>query len=81
MATKKTTKNKKTTKKQQEEELSTKRQLSAILFFALGVIFTAMTLVTGEHLWETLHYAMFGLFGWCGVGYRHTDQCRAQKRA
>ncbi|MGN0629665.1 MAG: DNA translocase FtsK [Oscillospiraceae bacterium] len=65
MATKKTTKNKKTTKKQQEEELSTKRQLSAILFFALGVIFTAMTLVTGEHLWETLHYAMFGLFGWC----------------
>lgn len=65
MATKKTTKSKKTTKKQQEEELSTKRQLSAIIFFALGVIFIAMTLVTGEHLWETLHYAMFGLFGWC----------------
>ncbi len=64
MATKKTTKSKKT-KKQQEEELSTKRQLSAIIFFALGVIFIAMTLVTGENLWETMHYAMFGLFGWC----------------
>lgn len=71
MAAKKTTKSKKT-KKQIEAELSTKRQLSAIIFFALGIIFTAMTFVTGEHLWETLHYAMFGL---CGGAHISSARC------
>lgn len=63
MAEKKTTKSKKTTKKAQEA--ANQRQLYAILFFALGIIFTALALVKGESLWQSLHYIIFGLFGWC----------------
>ena len=67
-ATKKTTTKKaaKTAaKKQTPEEISSRRQLYAIGFFALGIIFLAMTLIEGESLWQSLHYALFGLFGWC----------------
>ena len=67
-ATKKTTTKKgtKTTgKKPTAAEISSRRQLYAIGFFALGIIFLAMTLIKGESLWESMHYALFGLFGWC----------------
>ncbi|MBR6656857.1 MAG: DNA translocase FtsK [Oscillospiraceae bacterium] len=67
-ATKKTTTKKgtKTTaKKPTAEEISSRRQLYAIGFFALGIIFLAMTLIKGENLWQSMHYALFGLFGWC----------------
>ena len=67
-ATKKTTTKKgtKTTaKKPTAEEISSRRQLYAIGFFALGIIFLAMTLIKGESLWQSMHYALFGLFGWC----------------
>lgn len=65
MAEKKTTK--KSTKKQAAKELSnsSKRQLYAILFLALGVIVTAVTIVPGESLWNTFHDMLLGLFGWC----------------
>ncbi len=56
---------KKTAKKPTAAEISSKRQLYAIGFFALGIIFLAMTLIKGESLWESMHYALFGLFGWC----------------
>ena len=62
--TKKGTK-KNTSKKAAEAEISSRRQLYAIGFFVLGVIFTAMTLIKGESLWQGLHYTLFGLFGWC----------------
>ena len=67
-ATKKTTTKKgtKTTgKKPTAAEISSRRQLYAIGFFALGIIFLAMTLIKGENLWQSMHYALFGLFGWC----------------
>ncbi len=67
-ATKKTTTKKgtKTTgKKPTAAEISSRRQLYAIGFFALGIIFLAMTLIKGESLWQSMHYALFGLFGWC----------------
>lgn len=67
-ATKKTTTKKSTkssTKKPTAAEISSRRQLYAIGFFVLGIIFTAMTLIKGENLWESMHYALFGLFGWC----------------
>ena len=66
-ATKKTTtKSKKSTaKKPTAAEVSSRRQLYAIGFFALGIIFLAMTLIKGENLWQSMHYALFGLFGWC----------------
>ena len=66
MAEKKTTKSKKNTKTTKKaEEASAQRQLYAILFFVLGVIFLALAFVTGESLWQSLHYTIFGLFGWC----------------
>ncbi len=67
-ATKKTTTKKgtkSTGKKPTAAEISSRRQLYAIGFFALGIIFLAMTLIKGESLWESMHYALFGLFGWC----------------
>lgn len=63
MATKKSTTTKK--RKTTVEEISSDRQLTAILFCAMGVIFIALTIVTGESFWRTLHYFNFGLFGWC----------------
>ncbi len=65
---KKTTKNagKKTaSKKQTAAEISSRRQLYAIGYFAAGIIFLAITLVKGESLWQNMHYALLGLFGWC----------------
>jgi len=65
-AAKKTTKSKKNpAKKPTAAEISSRRQLYAIGFFALGIIFLAMTLIEGENLWQSMHYALFGLFGWC----------------
>ncbi|MBQ5327706.1 MAG: DNA translocase FtsK [Oscillospiraceae bacterium] len=67
-ATKKTTTKKgtkSTAKKPTAAEISSRRQLYAIGFFALGIIFLAMTLIKGENLWQSMHYALFGLFGWC----------------
>ena len=65
-AAKKTTNSKKTSaKKPTAAEISSRRQLYAIGFFALGIIFLAMTLIEGENLWQSMHYALFGLFGWC----------------
>ena len=67
--TKKTTTKKGTkkapAKKQTAAEISSRRQLYAIGFFAAGVIFLAITLFKGESLWQDMHYALFGLFGWC----------------
>ena len=61
-----TTKSKKTTaKKPTAAEISSRRQLYAIGFAVLGVIFLALTIVEGESLWQGLHYTLFGLFGWC----------------
>ena len=56
---------KNTGKKAAEAEISSRRQLYAIGFFAAGIIFLAMTLIEGESLWQGMHYALFGLFGWC----------------
>ncbi len=67
--TKKTTTKKGTkktaSKKQTAAEISSRRQLYAIGFFAAGIIFLAITLFKGESLWQGMHYALFGLFGWC----------------
>ena len=62
---KKSTSKKTTAKKPTEAEISSRRQLYAIGFFAAGIIFMAMTFIKGESLWQSLHYALFGLFGWC----------------
>ncbi len=68
MAATKKSSTKKTTQKSAKKtaaEISRNRQYYAIGFFAAGIIFIAMTLFKGESLWESMHYALFGLFGWC----------------
>ena len=67
MAGKKTTKTntKSSSKKKTAEDISAKKQLNAIIFFALGIIFTALAFIPGESLWESLHNMTRGLFGWC----------------
>ena len=62
---KKTATKKSSAKKPTAAEVSSRRQLYAIGFFAAGIILTAMTLIEGESLWQSLHYMLFGLFGWC----------------
>ncbi len=64
-ATKKTTTKKTASKKQTAEQISQNRQLYAICYFAAGIIFIALTLFKGDNLWESMHYALLGLFGWC----------------
>lgn len=65
MATRKTTKTNRKPKKLTETQISRRRQLYAIIFAALGVLFSAIAIVSGENVWRDLHYAMRGLFGWC----------------
>ncbi len=65
MAEKKTTKKTGGSKKPTAAEISSRRQLYAIGFLAAGIIFIALTLIKGESLWQSMHYALFGLFGWC----------------
>lgn len=62
---KKTTKkpSTRTTKKEREALEQARRQLAAILMFAGGVFFVALTLIEGVSFWKTLHNLMFGLFG------------------
>lgn len=62
---KKTTKKStgRTTKKEREALEQARRQLAAILLFAGGVFFVALTLIEGVSFWKTLHNLMFGLFG------------------
>ena len=38
-------------------------QQTAIGLFAAGVLLTLLALITGESVWQTLHNALFGVFG------------------
>lgn len=63
----KKTKSKTTTasKAAQAANEANRHQLNAIIFFALGIFFVALTVVRGENFWESLHFFLFGMFGWC----------------
>ena len=54
-----------TTKAQREEAAAGHRQLLAVLMFAAGIFFIALTSVEGENFWQSLHFFLFGVFGWC----------------
>lgn len=43
-----------------------RRQIYAVLVFALGLMLTALALVEGQSFWYTLHQGYFGLFSVCG---------------
>ena len=54
-------------KKRRQEALARRKkqqaQQTAIALFAIGVLLTLLALITGESIWQTLHNAMFGVFG------------------
>ena len=41
-----------------------RRQLWAILVFALAVLFASITLIEGQNVWLAIHNLVLGLFGW-----------------
>lgn len=49
----------------QEEMEHSRRQLWAVLLFALGILFFFITLIPGEKFWLWMHRGLFGLLGWC----------------
>ena len=49
----------------EQEEARSRRQLIAVVLFAVGVFFAAVSFIPGEGLWGWLRTALFGLFGWC----------------
>ncbi len=51
--------------KKKEEEARSRRQFWAVIVFAVGIFFLAVTLISGQGLWNGLHNICFGLFGWC----------------
>ncbi len=51
---------KKNTKKQNN---AAKRQLSAVILFALAVFFLCVVFIEGQNAWAWLHNASFGIFG------------------
>ncbi len=69
MATKKSTgrssSKPRTTKAEREEAAAGHRQLLAVMMFAAGIFFIALTAVEGENFWQSLHGFLFGVFGWC----------------
>ncbi len=54
-------------KKRRQEALARHKkqqaQQTAIGLFAAGVLLTLLALITGESVWQTLHNALFGVFG------------------
>lgn len=69
MATKKTTsKSKKKTantnyKSVYEQQQKSKRQISAIILFTVGVLIASIAFIPGANVWRWLHNTLFGLFG------------------
>ena len=54
---------KRMTKKQLEEQARARKQLWAVILFALGLLFAALTFIKGGGFWNTLHDGLFGFFG------------------
>ena len=54
---------KKTTKDTKSTQQA-KKQMWAVVLFALGLLFGAITFIKGEKFWLGLHNFFFGIFGW-----------------
>ena len=55
------------TRKRNAAQQRARRQIHAIILFAVGIFVAALTLVKGSSGWNWLHNAMFGLFGWGAI--------------
>lgn len=65
--TKKSTakKRKPAAKKPTKAQLQAKRELNAIILFALGVLLLLLAAIPGDNAWNTVHNVLRGLMGWC----------------
>lgn len=62
---KKTTKGKSSGKKLTKAEQKSRRELSAIILFALGVLLLCLAAVKGGNAWLAVHNSFRGILGWC----------------
>ena len=53
---------KRTTKKEQQA----RKQMYAVLLFALGILLFCLAAVPGENVWLAIHQFLLGCFSWCG---------------
>lgn len=61
--TRSTSRNRKLTKAQEQA----RRQLGAIVLFAVGLFLGALSLIQGENFWRGMHDTLYGLFGFAGI--------------
>lgn len=73
MATKSSSRSKGTTKKSgsrgkrtTKKEQQTRKQMYAVLLFALGILIFCLAAVPGENAWLSIHQFLLGCFSWCG---------------
>ena len=73
MATKSSSRSKSTTKKSgsrgkrsTKKEQQTRKQMYAVLLFALGILIFCLAAVPGENAWLSIHQFLLGCFSWCG---------------
>jgi DNA segregation ATPase FtsK/SpoIIIE and related proteins len=60
-----TTKKKSTAKKRETKAAQgAKKQMWAVVLFAVGILVGALTMIPGGKLWLWVHNALFGLLGW-----------------
>lgn len=52
-------------KRRAQEQARSRRQLWAVILFAVGIFFLAVSVIPGQGFWNWLHTVCFGLFGWC----------------
>ena len=50
-------------KNTQKERNTAKRQLTAVVLFALGIFIAAVVFISGENFWNMIRYFLFGVFG------------------
>lgn len=55
------------TRKRNAAQQRARRQIHAIILFAVGIFVAALTLIKGSSGWNWLHNAIFGLFGWGAI--------------
>ena len=60
-----TKKRKPAAKKPTKAQLQAKRELNAIILFALGVLLLLLAAIPGDNAWNTVHNVLRGLMGWC----------------
>ncbi|MCL2056032.1 MAG: DNA translocase FtsK [Oscillospiraceae bacterium] len=53
-----------TPSKETPAQSQAKKQMWAVVLFALGILTAALTFIEGGAFWRSIHSALFGLFGW-----------------